>query len=362
MKVAIPRAYLGTMTFAWSSQTSSVVDEPVAIEMVHRFIKFQQELGVDSYRIDTARVYAGGNTEPMVGAVLKKLDPAWNASTKTNILVGTKAHPSVKPGGLSPSGIQDQLSTSLDAMGLDSIEEYYLHQPDTEHSLLDSLKYAHSLVEQGKIKTIGMSNYHASEMARAFALCKEHNLTPPRVYQGLYNPLNRLVEVELLPILNDNGCSFVAYNPLAAGLLTGKHLTPDSVSPGRFKNNENYLPRFYTSSNFEAINLIRTQCEVDGISMVEATYRWLLCHSALSPDKDGFLLGASSLEQLDQNLAACLAAATKEKLSPAMLSAFDRAWELTKDGAFPYWRSYSSDMPNREALDPGASYNAAKAK
>ena len=99
-------------------------------------------------------------------------------------------------------------------MGLAKCEEYYLHQPDTEHSLLESLKAADSLLKDGKITKIGMSNYHASEMSRVFDLCREHNLTPPSVYQGLYNPLNRLVEEELLPVLKKNGCSFVAYNPL----------------------------------------------------------------------------------------------------------------------------------------------------
>lgn len=322
--------------------------------MVQRFLQFNQAIGVDEHRIDTARVYAGGETEPMVGEVLKKID------TVIHVLVGTKAHPSVKP-GLSSEGIDGQLSTSLDAMGLSKVQEYYLHQPDTETSLLESLRCAHRLVQEGKIMSIGMSNYHASEMARAFELCKEYKLTPPVVYQGLYNPLNRLVEEELLPVLKENGCSFVAYNPLAAGLLTGKHTTKDKVSQGRFKNNENYLPRFYTPSNFEAISLIRNQCEKDSISMVEATYRWLLRHSALK-ETDGFLLGASSIEQLDQNFSACMAANLKEGLSPGMLSAFDKAWELTKEEAFPYWRSYSSDMPNRESLNPGASYNAAKAK
>jgi aflatoxin B1 aldehyde reductase len=102
----------------------------------------------------------------------------------------------------------------MDAMGLSRCDQYYLHQPDTEHSLLESLKCADSLLKDGKITTIGMSNYHASEMVRAFDLCEKHNLTPPSVYQGLYNPLNRLVEEELLPVLNKNGCSFVAYNPL----------------------------------------------------------------------------------------------------------------------------------------------------
>jgi aflatoxin B1 aldehyde reductase len=161
--------------------------------------------------------------------------------------------------------------------------------------------------------------------------------------------------------LKENGCSFVAYNPLAAGLLTGKHKTKDEVLQGRFKNNENYLPRFYTPSNFEAIRLIHDQCETDQISMVEATYRWLLRHSCLG-ETDGFLLGASSVDQLDQNLAACMAAATKDELSADMLQAFDKAWELIKENPFPYWRSYSLDMPNRESLDPGASYNAVKAK
>mmetsp|Transcript_18708 Transcript_18708/g.24693 ORF Transcript_18708/g.24693 Transcript_18708/m.24693 type:complete len:357 (+) Transcript_18708:111-1181(+) len=353
--VALPRAYLGTMTFAWSSQTSSIVDEPVAIEMVKRFTQFNGELGVDNHLIDTARVYAGGKTEPMVGQVLKKV-----GLISGKFLVGTKAHPSVKP-GLSVEGINEQLNTSLHEMQLSSVGEYYLHQPDTENSLLDSLICAHALVSEGKISEIGLSNYHASEVARAFELCQEHKLTPPTVYQGLYNPLNRLVEDQLIPILKQNGCSFVAYNPLAAGLLSGKHKSSSKFTPGRFKNNENYIPRFYTDANFKAVDLIRKQCEKDGISMVEATYRWLLCHSALD-ENDGLLVGASSLQQLDQNLQAYMAASQKGDLSKELLIVFDECNQLTKPCAFPYWRSYSSDMPDRESLDPGASYNAAKTK
>mmetsp|Transcript_13446 Transcript_13446/g.21667 ORF Transcript_13446/g.21667 Transcript_13446/m.21667 type:complete len:99 (+) Transcript_13446:209-505(+) len=97
--------------------------------------------------------------------------------------------------------------------------------------------------------------------------------------------------------------------------------------------------------------------------MVEASFRWLLCHSALDAESDGFLLGASSLQQLDENLSACVAAASSTTPLPKdLLAAFDKGWELTRDGAFKYWRSYSSDMPNRDSMDPGASYNAAKTK
>lgn len=239
--------------------------------------------------------------------------------------------------------------------------EYYLHQPDTEHSLLESLQWASDLVKDGVVAAVGMSNYHASEMERVFRLCDENKLVRPTVYQGLYNPLNRAVEEELLPLLKKNKCSFVAYNPLAAGLLAGKHTNPKEVQKGRFKDNPNYLPRFYTDQNFEAVDLIRKACEDEGITMVEATYCWLLRHSVLEKT-DGVLLGASSVEQLKQNLSGCLAAAKEGTLSTKILEAFDQAWEITRDGAFPYWRSYSSDMPDRENLDQGASYDAAKTK
>lgn len=356
MKLEVPKVYLGTMTFAWSGQTSSVVDEAVALKMLKRFIQFDKDQGIHLHRVDTARVYAGGDTEPLVGKILKGIDDP------SSVLLGTKAHPSVK-NGLSPEGLKVQFETSLEELSVKKVEEYYLHQPDTENSLLESLKAAHSLVEEGKIHAIGMSNYHASEVARAFELCRENQLTPPTVYQGLYNPLNRLVEEDLLPILEKNGCSFVAYNPLAAGLLTGKHTSIEDVAAGRFKNNGNYLPRFYTAKNFEAAALIRDQCEKDGISMVEASYCWLLRHSKLAANRDGLLLGASSLDQLDENLVACQNSRDAEGgLSNELCAAFDKAWDLTKDGAFPYWRSYSSDMPDRDSLDPGASYNAAKTK
>eukprot|EP00591_Stephanopyxis_turris_P014837 CAMPEP_0195539888 /NCGR_PEP_ID=MMETSP0794_2-20130614/50293_1 /TAXON_ID=515487 /ORGANISM="Stephanopyxis turris, Strain CCMP 815" /LENGTH=350 /DNA_ID=CAMNT_0040673947 /DNA_START=55 /DNA_END=1107 /DNA_ORIENTATION=- len=348
------------MTFGWSGQTSSIVDEAVAGSMLEKFIDHTPHS--DMVHIDTARIYAGGKTEHILGSAMRQID---NGKT-TSTTIGTKAHPS-QPGGLSAEGIQNQLKESLSAMDIKSVGEFYLHQPDTEHSLLESLRAAHDLKTQGLIQGIGMSNYHASEMKRAFRLCEEHNLTKPTVFQGLYNPLNRMVEKELLPVLKENGCSFVAYNPLAAGLLTGKHSRPsseegigggDEVKDGRFKNNQNYLPRFYTSTNFEALEAIRDACEASGLSMVEATFRWILCHSALG-DNDGILLGASSIGQLEDNLSAC-GKATTEDLPEPVLKALNDAWHVTSDGAFPYWRSYSSDMPGGEDLDQGASYSASK--
>lgn len=362
----IPRLYLGTMTFGWSGQTSSNVDEQVALQMVEKFIQRNQAYDETEHLLDTARVYAAGKTEPMVGSVVTKIK---TTHPNTNISIGTKANPAME-GGLSKQGIRDQLKASLEAMNVSKIGEFFLHQPDTQHSLLESLQCTHELVEEGIIESIGLSNYHASEVERAFTLCQQFGLTPPTVYQGLYNPLNRLVEEELIPVLHKNECSFVAYNPLAGGLLVKKVLAKNptdetSIPEGRFKNNDNYLPRFYTKSNFNAITLLQQACEKEGITLGQATYKWFVQHSALKSSevvKDGVLLGASSVQQLDENLHAWNTAIDYDQpLSSELLSVFDQAWEITKkDGVFPYWRSYSADFPNRENLDPGASYTVKK--
>jgi len=92
--------------------------------------------------------------------------------------------------------------------------------------------------------------------------------------------------------------------------------------------------------------------------MVPATYAWMLRHSSLSAEKgDGLLVGASSMSQLEQNLESCL---RPVELPAEVVAAFDAAFAITKEGAFPYWRSYSKDQPGRESLHPGAGYNAAK--
>merc|ERR1712176_323660 len=169
-------------------------------------------------------------------------------------------------------------------------------------------------------------------------------------------PLNRWVEEALLPILRKYNVGFIAFNPLAAGLLTGKHKPGGDVLPGRFKDNPNYLPRFYTDAGFNALDGIRKACENHGIEMVPATYAWMLRHSQLDASKgDGLLLGASSMAQLEENLTACTGCAA---LPTPVVDAFNRAWELCADGAFPFWRSYSRDQPGRESLHPGASYQA----
>ena len=174
----MPRLYLGTMTMGWS-QTSSKVDESIATAMWDRFAEAAEREGTP-FRVDTARIYAGGKTERIVGNILvAKQQQQQDSNGKSSnpaghpllLLLGTKAHPS-QPGGLSAAGIQGQWQESLQALQVQQVHEYYLHQPDTQHDLEESLRTVNDdLINQGKVQVLGMSNYHVSEMQRAFGLC-----------------------------------------------------------------------------------------------------------------------------------------------------------------------------------------------
>eukprot|EP00933_Yihiella_yeosuensis_P006656 TRINITY_DN11138_c0_g1_i1.p1 TRINITY_DN11138_c0_g1~~TRINITY_DN11138_c0_g1_i1.p1 ORF type:complete len:296 (-),score=24.78 TRINITY_DN11138_c0_g1_i1:51-938(-) len=190
--------YFGTMTFGWN-QASSKVDANVAKDMTNKF------LSSGGVQIDTARIYSGGDTEDILGKVMRDLDVA----NKSHVLA-TKAHPS-QPGGLSKTGLRSQLSASLKALQVEKVDVFYLHQPDPENDLLESLECVQELINEGLISKYGMSNYSALEVERCCTICKERGWKLPSFYQGLYNPLNRLVEAELLPTLRKHSVSFVAY-------------------------------------------------------------------------------------------------------------------------------------------------------
>ena len=133
----IPRVYLGTMTFGWQ-QSSSPIDVSTASEMLKLFS------AASLFHVDTARIYSGGVCEAILGDAVRA------SGVKGTFKVGSKAHPS--QGSLSSTSIAEQLAKSLRESKLDCLDEYYLHSPDSETPLLESLMYLHSQVQSGKIK------------------------------------------------------------------------------------------------------------------------------------------------------------------------------------------------------------------
>ena len=192
------------------------------------------------------------------------------------------------------------------------------------------------LYDQGKVKELGLSNYPAWQVVDIWHKCEKYGCPEPTVYQGMYNALCRNVEPELFPAIRALGMRFYAFNPLAGGMLTGKHLHfEDAPEPGRFARLESYRKRYWKQSYFDAVDEIRKACEAEAIPMVEAAYRWLCNHSCLDATKgDGILLGASKITQMEQNMAA----AKKGELPQSILDAMDDAWEIAKPDSPAYFK------------------------
>ncbi|CAK0839890.1 unnamed protein product [Prorocentrum cordatum] len=191
---ALPTLYragpadFGTMTFGWS-QASSEVDSGAASAMLRSFLAG----GGGGHR---AHLLGGGHREdpgrraPRARGCGRRLPPRDQGAPLAARGPLRGGHPRAAAG-----------LDSMDALGVEKVDVLYLHQPDPEHDLSESLSCVHELILEGKVKQLGMSNYRALEVERACELCRRRGWTAPSFYQGLYNPLNRLVEEELLPVL-----------------------------------------------------------------------------------------------------------------------------------------------------------------
>ena len=307
---------LGTMTFG------DQVDQPVAESLLASFT------AAGHGEIDTAHTYCEGRTEEMLG---RMLTPA----SRADLYIASKVNP-WNDGGLQPAEVQRQFSEILQRLECDSIDLLYLHSPDLETPIAQTLETCYQLFQQGRFRHFGLSNFAAWQVAEVVELCRHHGWMQPEVYQGMYNALTRDVERELFPCLRNYGMRFYAYNPLAGGLLTGKHLSQEQIpEAGRFKAKGNYLERYWKQEYFDVLQELRRACTDSGLEPVEVAMSWLVNHSLLDAERgDGIILGASSLDHLEQNLAACAAA----PLPQSILEILDRGWEIIKPNCFRYFR------------------------
>ena len=167
-------------------------------------------------------------------------------------------------------------------------------------------------------------------MAEAALICSRNGWPRPAIYQGMYNAVTRDVERECIPSCRHFGLRFIAYNPLAGGLLTGKHADLNATpAAGRFSG-EYYRDRYWKGEYFAAVGALQEAARRSRIPLAAASLRWLLHHSR----SDGLILGASKAEHLRKNLAACRGG----KLPPALIRAFDAAWEQTRPACQRYFR------------------------
>ncbi|XP_067826243.1 aflatoxin B1 aldehyde reductase member 3 [Heptranchias perlo] len=209
----------------------------------------------------------------------------------------------------------------------------------------------HVFISWGSLKN-SASNYASWEVAEVYSICKHNNWVLPTIYQGMYNATTRQVEVELFPCLRHLGMRFYAYNPLAGGLLTGKYQFEDKNEnhpTGRFFGNswaETYRNRYWKEHHFRALELVKKAIDAtygsEKPSLTSAALRWMYHHSKLRARHrfcngdlgDGVIIGISTMEQLQENLAA----SEEGPLAPTVVEAFNEAWNLVAHDCPNYFR------------------------
>jgi aryl-alcohol dehydrogenase-like predicted oxidoreductase len=278
----VSRICFGTMTFG------SQMDEPAA----HRTLDYCVDHGINF--IDTANVYNRGESEKITGK--------WLARNRGKVVLATKVRGKMGDApdelGLSKAAILKAIDASLQRLQTDHVDLYYLHQPDYDVPIEESLDAMESLVKAGKVRYPASSNYSGWQVTEMLCLAKQHNWTPTTVTQPMYNLLARGIEQEYVPMTQHFGVATCVYNPLAGGLLTGKQQRQKPQPGTRFDNNQMYLDRYWHPAYFDAVDKLAQIAGGAGRSLISLSLNWLLHHSKT----DCIILGASRLEQLDQNL------------------------------------------------------------
>lgn len=245
--------------------------------------------------LDTANMYARGESERVVGRALRGRRGAARVASKVGLgRAGRRAE------GLGRETVLRACEDSLGRLGIEQIDLYYLHAPDRETPLEETLGALLSLLEAGKIGRWGVSNYAAWQILELRLLAGRMGLPAPAVAQQLYNPLVRQLDIEYFRFAAGYPIHTTVYNPLAGGLLAGRHRFEEPPPLGsRFDDNRVYRGRYWSRPLFEAVEALRGIASEEGLDLVSLCYAFLLGH----PGVDSVLVGPASVEHLDAALA-----------------------------------------------------------
>ncbi|KAF9948292.1 hypothetical protein BGZ72_009786 [Mortierella alpina] len=319
-----PRIILGAMTFGLEGTSVETTVKVKGVEAVKPFLELFHAHG--HVEVDTARIYGNGDSE----VVLSLLPTA-------HLKIATKVYPGF-PGAHEPEHLSKQFRQSLAALKTKKVDILYLHAPDYATPFELTIKAIDDLYREGLFERFGLSNFASWHVAQICELCKQHGYIQPSVYQGMYNPIARSVVPELLPCLKEYNIGFYAYNPIGGGLLSGKYKWEDEVIEGSRYDPKTYFGKFFRERywnrlNLEGVQLLSKAAAENHLTLLEATLRWMRHHSGLEA-KDGVLIGASSMQHLEENMVDL----AKGPLPQAMVDAFDEAWEHVKAASAHYVR------------------------
>ncbi|MGI4755757.1 MAG: aldo/keto reductase [Janthinobacterium lividum] len=333
----------GTMTFHGGSGIWSKigqVDQAGADELIRACI----DSGVNFF--DTADVYSDGESEKTLGQSLKNLQ-----ISRKDVVIATKVFGRTGPGrndiGASRGHILDAIDASLKRLGTDHIDLYQIHGNDVITPVEETLRALDTLVQSGKVRYIGASNWEAWKLSKAITTSELKGLARFDTLQAYYSIAGRDLEREFVPMFNHTKTGLLVWSPLAGGLLSGK-FSRDNQKPEGNRRSEFDFPIVDKERAWRILRIMNPIAESHGCSPARVALAWLL----QQPVVTSVIIGAKRSDQLADNLAS-----VDLKLSPEQLQQLDEVSKLPLE--YPGWM-----LPFQGAsrLDPSVGRPTSEAK
>jgi len=312
---------LGTMTFAggegmWKHVAG--VEQAGADELV----KASLDAGVNF--IDTADVYTDGQSEITLAQSLKNL-----GIVRKDVVIATKAYGRTGKGrndvGASRGHIMDAVDASLKRLQTDYIDLYQVHVTDLVTPVEETVRALNTLVEMGKVRYIGISNWHAWRIMKALGIQEQKNLAKFDTLQAYYSIAGRDLEREIVPLLEDQKMGLLVWSPLAGGLLSGK-FTRENQKPEDSRRSNFDFPIVDKERTWNVLDVMRPIAEAHKASVATVALAYVLA----KPFVSSVIIGAKKMSQLQDNLAA-----VDLKLSEEEMKKLDEVSALPPE--YPGW-------------------------
>jgi voltage-dependent potassium channel beta subunit len=274
----------------WTTYGGSVKDQSA----VRGIIRAAYDSGINFF--DIADVYARGESEKIMGETLCELP-------RHELVITSKVYwpmsDDVNDKGLSRKHVLESIDKSLKRIGTDYLDIYFCHRYDPETPLEETVRAMDDLIHQGKILYWGTSEWTGEQLQAAYELCEKRGYYKPQVEQPQYSLIARdKFEKDVQPTATKLGMGLVTWSPLASGMLTGKY--DDGVKDGRLSQMDWLKDSVYTPENAERVKQMRSISENLGCSRSQLALAWL----NTQPGMSSVILGATRLEQLQENLRA----------------------------------------------------------
>jgi len=307
----------GAMTFHGGSGLFKMVGSSTQ-EEADELIKSCVDSGVNFF--DTADVYSEGESEKILGQSFRNLN-----IPRKDVVIATKCYGRVGQGrndvGASRGHIMDAVDASLRRLQTDYIDLYQIHGNDSVTPIEETLRALDALVNQGKVRYIGCSNWQAWKIAKALGISEAKNLASFDTLQAYYSIAGRDLEREIVPFLESEKTGLLVWSPLAGGLLSGK-FTRENQKPEGSRRSEFDFPLVDKERTWKILDVMQPIAKAHNCSPARISLAWLLAKPAVT----SVIIGARRMEQLTDNLAA-----VDLKLSDEEMTRLDEVSELPQE-------------------------------